>query len=201
MIEKKTMGYVDFLYPNNEAKAVSVIFNSETGKVEIYRPCEDEEWYEPNEHEHFYPTVDEAIVALEMHKKYLHDQMKRAKQYIKAMNNWLGEEKEDSPLYFTEDDYLPYDNRRTNSNVKYYREECYREVKKNKILCNIIRTGFININGETFKKEDVESIKWGKEKAAVILVNKHIVQTYDEAEFGVICLLFGDNYSRRAYSL
>ena len=36
MIEKKTMGYVDFEYPNYAATAVTAIVNTETNEVEIY---------------------------------------------------------------------------------------------------------------------------------------------------------------------
>ena len=64
MIEKKTMGYVDFEYPQYEAVAATVIVDTETGKVETYNQGDDE-WYKPDEKDRFYPTLEEANAAYE----------------------------------------------------------------------------------------------------------------------------------------
>lgn len=199
MIEKKTMGYVDFEYPNYEAKAVSVVVNSETGNVEIYRPDEDcNEWYTPSKSEHFYPTVDEANAALKKYKQELYDKMGEVKNYLEAMCNWFDNQENDSPLHFEEGDYLPYAYRRSTDG--YWKEEHDKVDKVNDYLIGIVRTGFVNIKGSSFKVEDVKRIKWGKDKAEIILKDDRKTETGNDSEFTVIQYLFGGNYSGYTYN-
>ena len=197
MIEKKTMGYVNFEYPGVDAKAVPVFVDSETGEVLLCNPYDDDdEWYKPSEKEHFYPTVDEANLAIKKLRQEMFNMMGQVRDYIEAMNNWLGGEDEDSPLHFTEEDYLPYRNRAQTTHSSYYEDEYRRVVKKNDYLIDIIRTGFVNIKGVSFKVEDVRHIIWGKNKAEVSLTDNRTVETGSEADFSIIKLLFGKNNSK-----
>jgi hypothetical protein len=66
----------------------------------------------------------------------------------------------------------------------------------NDYLIDIIRTGFINIKGVSFKVEDVRHIIWGKNKAEVSLTDNRTVETGSEADFSIIKLLFGKNNSK-----
>jgi hypothetical protein len=200
MIEKRTMGYVDFAYPNYDAKTVTVIIEVETGNVELYRPDEDDNsWYTPNETDHFYPTVEDAANALDKHKHELFDKMKEVKQYIEVMSEWRGCEAEGSPLFFKEEDYLPYQYLGINGNTSYY-ENRYNEVnKENDYLYGIIRTGFINIKGDSFKTDDVIHIKWGQYKAEIILTDGRRIETGNKVEFTIIKNLYGKNISEYTY--
>lgn len=202
MIEKKTMGYVDFEYTCYEAKAVTVIVDSETGKVELYRPNEDEdEWYTPNENDHFYPTVEDAADALMKHKQEMFDKMGEVKNYLDAMDNWKSYGiAEDDPLHFTEKDYLPYCIQRKGTSESYW-EERYKEVDKtNDYLLGIVRTGFINVKGDSFKVDDIKHIKWGEHKVEIILNDDRIIETGNKTEFNIIEYLFGKNISKFTYT-
>ena len=200
MIEKKTMGYADFEYPGVEAKAVPVFVDSETGEVLLCNPYDDDdEWHKPGKKDHFYPTVDEANLAIKQLRQELFNMMGEVKDHIITMNNWLGCEDEDSPLHFTEEDYLPHRNRVQTGRNSYYEKEYYRVDKMNNYLLDIIRTGFINIKGCSFKVEDVRHIKWGKNKAEIVLTDNRVALTDSETEFSIIKLLFGKNYSNFTY--
>lgn len=200
MIEKKTMGYADFEYPGENAKAVPVFVDSETGEVLLCNPYDDDdEWHKPGKKDHFYPTVDEANLAIKKFRQELFNMMGQVRDYIETMNNWLGCEDKDSPLHFTEEDYLPYCNKNKVANKLYYEQEYYRVNKINFYLSDIIRTGFINIKGDSFKVEDVRHIKWGKKRAKVILTDDRAIETSSEAEFSIIKLLFGTNNSNFTY--
>ena len=200
MIEKKTMGYVNFEYPGLDAKAVPVFVDSEKGEVLLCNPYDDEdEWYKPSEKEHFYPTVDEANLAIKKLRQEMFNMMGQVRDYIEAMNNWLGGEEEGSPLHFTEEDYLPYCNKARANRNSYYEQEYYRVDKMKNNLSDIIRTGFINIKGDSFKVEDVRHIKWGKNRAEVILTDDRAIETCSGAEFSIIKLLFGMNNSNFTY--
>lgn len=194
------MGYADFKYPQYEAKAVTVIADGKTGKVEIYRADDnDTEWYEPNEKEHFYPTVEEADAALKQHRQELIDRMDEVRDYVDAMNGWLCEIDENSPFQFEESDYLPYRNQGVNLDDSVYIRQRDRARKQIAYLLSIIRTGFINIEADSFRMEDVKQIMWGKDKAEIILTDGRKAKTCSRVEFYLIRNLFGDNNSGATY--
>lgn len=201
MIEKKTMGYAEFDYPANEAKAVTVVMNSETGEVELYRPQEDEnEWFTPSDGDHFYPTVDEAAAALDKHRHELIAKMEDVKAYVEVMNNWRYYVKKGDPFYFTDGDYLPYQNTREARDDAYYKREAKRSEKENDIMRGIFRKGFVNVRGNSFRLDDVQALKWGEKCVEIVLTNGKLVQTSTEAEFNVITYLFGSNTSDYTYT-
>jgi hypothetical protein len=197
MIEKKTMGYVNFEYPGVEAKAVPVFVDSETGEVLLCNPYDEEdEWYKPSEKEHFYPTVDEANLAIKKLRQEMFNMMGQVKDYIEAMNSWVPYVDDDDPLHFTEEDYLPSRNSSSRSRTPYW-EKRFNDVSNiNDYLMCIVRTGFINIKGNSFKVEDVRHIIWGKNMAEVILTDDRAIETGSEADFSIIKLLFGKNNSK-----
>ena len=201
MIEKKTMGYADFAYPGYEAKVVTVIVDNETGKVELYRPDENEsEWYTPNKNEHFYPTIEDATDALKKHKQEMFDKMGEVLNYIEVMNTWQEYMTDDDPLHFTEEDYLPSRNLSYRSRTPYW-EKRFNEVSDiNDYLLDIIRTGFINIKGDSFKVKDIKHIKWGEKKAEIILTDDRKIETGNNTEFDIVKFLVGKNNSHYTYT-
>ena len=201
MIEKKSMAYADFAYLCFEARVVTVIVDSETGKVELYRPNEDEsDWYTPTKYDHFYPTIEEATDALTKHRQEMFDKMGEIKSYIEVMNNWVYDVADDDPLHFTEEDYLPSRNVSIREKNSYWEKRYNSVCKENKYLLDIIRTGFISIKGDSFKVEDIKHIKWGKEKAEIILADDRTIKTGNNTEFNIIEYLFGENNSNFTYT-
>lgn len=200
MIEKKIMGYVDFRYPHIEAKAVPVIVNNETGKVELFREYEEEtDWSEPSENEHFYPTVESANEALEQHKRDMYDRMEDVKNYVEAMNNWLDGKDNDDEYTFKEEAYLPPQNHR-NTRGDYWMKEYEREGKINKYLAEALHTAFVNISGDSFRMKDVDHVRWGKNTTEIILTTGRTIKTSSEVELEVVKILFGRNYSNIKYT-
>ncbi len=200
MIEKKIMGYVDFRYPHIEAKAVPVIVNNETDEVELFRQYEDDyEWCEPSEGEHFYPTVESANEALELHKRNLYGRMEEVKYYVEAMNNWLEGKEEDDEYPFKEEAYLPPQNHR-NTRDSYWMKEFEKKEKINKYLTEALHTAFVNINGNSFRMKDVDHVRWGKENTEIFLTTGRTIKTSSEVELEVVKILFGRNYSNVKYT-
>ena len=203
MIEKKIMGYVDFRYPHIKAKAVPVIVNNETGKVELFRQYEGEpDWREPSEGEHFYPTVESANEALERHKRNLYDSMEDVRKYVISMNNWLDGKKEgyeDDEYIFEEEAYLPPRNHH-NTRGDYWLKRCESAEKINKYMAEALHTAFVNISGNSFRMKDVDHVRWGKENAEIILTTGRTIKTSSEVELEVVKILFGRNYSNVRYT-
>lgn len=199
MIEKKTMGYVDFEYPHYEAVAVTAIVNTETNEVEIYQPDEtSRDWYTPKKADHFYPTVGEATEALEKFKKEMIAKMPEVKSYLETMQNWFESTDEEDEIQFKEEEYLPYCYRPDHDD--FYRKR-YKELdKENDYLLDIIRTGFINVGGDTVKVEDIEQIKWGTDKAELCLNGDRKARTYNPTELNIITKIFGHNFSGFTYT-
>ena len=198
MIEKKTMGYVDFEYPNYAATAVTAIVNTETNEVEIYQPDEtSRDWYTPKKADHFYPTVGEATEALEKFKKEMIAKMPEVKSYLETMRNWFESTDEEDEIQFKEEEYLPYCYRPDNDD--YYKKRNKELDKENDYLLDIIRTGFINAGGDTVKVEDIEQIKWGADKAELCLKGDRKARTCNPTELNIITKIFGHNFSGFTY--
>jgi hypothetical protein len=199
MIEKKTMGYVDFEYPNYAATAVTAIVNTETNEVEIYQPDEtSRDWYTPKKADHFYPTVGEATEALEKFKKEMIAKMPEVKSYLETMRNWFESTDEEDEIQFKEEEYLPYCYRPDNDD--YYKKRNKELDKENNYLLDIIRTGFINAGGDTVKVEDIEQIKWGADKAELCLKGDRKARTCNPTELNIITKIFGHNFSGFTYT-
>lgn len=200
MIEKRTMGYANFAYPGMEVEPVTVIINTETGKVEIFEV--EDEWYPAKETDHFYDTVEQAVNALDDYKRELIGKMEKVKTYLEVMSEWEPDKDENSPFHFDRQDYLTdtlwcytYDRDNTLSG-----RECERLFKENKYIREYIRTGFLNIRGNSFMKNDVIHIRWGKEKAELMTRDGGRVTTCNETEFSIVKMIFGNNTSRHTYN-
>lgn len=213
MIEKKTMGYVDFGYPQYEAKTVTVMTETETGVVELFKPEEDSsEWQQPDENEHFYATLQEAQEALAARRKELRELMPRVKEWVEQMDNLRETVKEkpgedddeyewrkEHPEYFSKHDYLPYRYAKRGDD-DYYEGEFNRCRKERDMIVGLFRTGFLNIRGDQFRLSDVESVRWGNGCAEVVLKGGKAVKTVADFDYNVVGYLFGQNVSGFTYT-
>lgn len=211
MLEKKTMGMAYFDYPQYDAQSVAVIADAETGKVEMYLSNDDDEWYKAKDRHHFYATQQEAQQALEEHRRELRRLMPQVKQWVEQMEELLRTvpEKEDGlsgnemrkkhPDYFTREDYLPhsyankldddYDYRRAN-----------RLEKENTLLVQAATLGTLAVKGNTFRTEDVVQVRWGDERAELVLTDNRTVETDCDYEYNVVKHLYGGNPSGWTYT-
>ena len=212
MIEKKTMGYADFNYPQYEAKVVTVMADTETGLVELYRPDDEEnDWQQPNDNEHFYPTLDEAQEALQAHRKELRELMPKVAKWVSQMDNLREKQermpddadkdewREKHPDYFTRDNFLPY-NIAHNSESNYYQRHSNYLEKENKLLAQAAVLGTLTLKADTFRIDDVKYVRWGNERAEVLLKDDRTVETADKWEFNVVARLFGGNIGSYTYT-
>ena len=196
------MGYANFEYPASAPRVVTAIVDNETGNVVTYQYVEDDDsWYQPTELDKFFATIDEAKEALTEEKQRLHGMMKGAKEYIVIMDNWReNREDDDKEFEFEENDYLPYRHLIKNTWEDRYEGYYDKAMKKLNYLCDYIRTGFLNVRGASFRKEDVKAIKWGNKKAALFFEDgENRVETSNETEFEIVTMLFGGNNSTYTY--
>lgn len=213
MIEKKTMGYADFGYPQYEAKAVTVMADTESGKVMIYNAGEDgyADWREPNDQEHFYPTVDEARKALDEHRRHLRDMMPKVRQMIEQMDELLDkrepmpkdadedEWRKEHPEWFSREDYLPYRYAHEGEST-YDSRRAARLDKENDMLIWALRTGMLNIRADQVRISDVESVKWGDDCAQIVLKGGREIKTVGDFDLNVVRYIFGGNASGYTYT-
>lgn len=212
MIEKKTMGYADFGYPRYEAKVVTVMADTETGLVELYRPDDEENyWQQPNDNEHFYPTLDEAQEALQAHRKELRELMPKVREWVRQLDclremcdrmpDDADEEewRENHPDYFDKGDFLPYDIAHNGERNYYQYHSDYLE-KENKLLAQAAVLGTLTLKADTFRIDDVKYARWGNERAEVLLKDDRTIETADKWEFNVVARLFGGNIGSYTYT-
>lgn len=213
MIEKKTMGYADFGYPQYEAKAVAVMADTESDKVVIYKPGEDDEtnWEEPNDQEHFYPTVEDAQQALEQHRRELRGMMPKVKQWIIQMDNLRegldekpkgtaeDEWRKAHPEWFSREDYLPYRYAHSDDDG-YQRRRANRLEKERDMLVWALRSAMLSIRADQVRIADVLRVKWGKDCAVLVMKDGREVKTVGDYDLNVVRYIFGSNASDYTYT-
>lgn len=191
MIEKKTMGYYDMKYPNYEARAVMVMVDSETGKIEVYRY--NDEWYDSTDTDRFFNTVEDAEKSCKEFINYLVDRIPEVKSYLESIANLTPPEDEDNPLYFDKSDIVPYQ-LRTEKNTYYKDTSEYYEQRMN-MLMSYVQTGFLNICGTNIRKDDVVRVYWGKKSAELHTKDERTIVTKSKKEYWLVGVLFGKNDS------
>jgi hypothetical protein len=108
--------------------------------------------------------------------------------------------KDDDPLHFTEEDYLPSCNLSRRNNSSFWEKRFNSVSDINDYLLDIVRTGFINIKGDSFKVKDIKHIKWGEKKAEIILTDDRKIETGNNTEFDIVKFLVGKNNSHYTYN-
>lgn len=211
MLEKKTMGMVNFNRPQCDAQSVAVIADAETGKVEIYTDNDEGVWCKAGDHDHFYATQQEAQQALEEHRRELRRLMPQVKQWIFQMDALLVTvpEKEDGlsddemrqkhPDYFTSEDYLP-DCYADKDDDTYYYRRANRLDNENTLLVQAATRGTLTVRADTFRTDDVVQVRWGNERAELVLTDNRTVETACDYEYNVVKYLYGDKPSSYTYT-
>lgn len=201
MLEKRTMWYYDFEYPTSKPQSVTVFIDTKTNEVEVY-DMGDTECYTPREQDHFYNTEEEAFDAMDKRKHELIDMMPTIKAYLNAIDNCKQDEDEDSFFRFNEDDFLGDFAYKVQRYDRYnYTYEDYNNVNHlADLLTDFVQTGFLNIKADSFRREDVERIKWGKKRAEVVLKSGKTIATCNQSEYWFIGRLFGTNHSTFSYT-
>ena len=201
MIEKRTMWYYNFEYPTDTPQSATVFLNSETNEVEVCDIGDDTECYKPSDNYHFYNTEEEAFDAMDKRKRDIIDMMPTIKAYLNAINNFKQDDDEESFFRFEADDYLGD----ISYKVKEY-DRCSYSCKEYDIiekladlLTDFVRTGFINIKADSFRREDVERVMWGKKRAEVVLKGGKTIATCNQPEYLFIARVFGSNHSTYSY--
>lgn len=191
MIEKKTMGYYDTRYPNEEVRTVTAMVDSETGKVEVYRYSD--EWYEPNDGDSFFDTIEEAEKSHDEFIKYLVDRVPEVRKYLESVANYTPPKDENDPLYFDKYYMVPYQLRKEDDT--YYREQRDYYEQRMDMLVSYVQTGFLNICGTNIRKDDVACVYWGKKSAELHTKDGRTIVTKSKKEYWFVGVLFGKNDS------
>ena len=201
MIEKRTMWYYDFEYPTTEPQSATVFIDTKTNKVEVY-DVGDCEWYTPREQDHFYNTEEEAFDAMDKRKHELIDMMPTIKAYLNAIDNCKQDADDGSFFRFNEEDFLGDLAYKVRKYDRYnYTSEQYTNVNHlADLLTDFVQTGFLTVKADSFRREDVERIKWGKKRAEVVLKNGKTIATCNQPEYWFIGRVFGTNHSTFSYT-
>jgi hypothetical protein len=145
--------------------------------------------------------VEQAEEALKDRKRELIAKMPEVKEYLETMTRW-DDEGEDSPFHFEREDYLEY----SLCCCKYGRNDSWLVKKneeletENRYLACIVRTGFMNIYGYSFKVDDVQAVRWGEKNAELVLKDDRKIKTCNKEEFNIVKYLFGRNVSSCTYT-
>lgn len=186
MIVKKRMWRVHGLY---EPMQRDVLFNDDKNKVVSYYELDGDEVYSPDDGDEFF---DGYIDAEECHASRIVS-IKRDVAISKAVfDNYspydletIGIKTEDLGYYIKN---LLDITKQLRKKVGMYHERIER-------LSKMVRTGWINVAGVKFKKEDVKNLKYFKNKIRVILDTEYYVESQNEEDVELLRKIFGDNDS------
>ena len=192
MIEKRMMGYFDMNYPDEESKTVMVYQDTDTKEVSVYRL--GDEFYEPNDNDRFFPTVEEAERKREEYRKELVTKIPEVKRLLAAINYLKPAEDENDPMYFDKDSIVPWDMRKR-GNDDYFRKQRDIFERRTAALVAYIRTGYLNICGTNIRKEDVVRVYWGRKCAELCFKDGKPILTKGDFEIWLVGAIFGRNES------
>jgi hypothetical protein len=188
MIEQRTMFVVETSHNITEILAQ---FDTEKKEVICYYDINDESWYGRLDGERYFSTRQQAEDYRTNRQAQLRAKFAEVREFVEEMNNIYPENfKFDEKEFFGDCATLG-----RSSNYNWYKE--YKAADKQRdILIFCLRKGYLNINGVSFRPDDVDYIKWYSNKADIYLINSGIIiNTADEDEFELIQLIFGRNLS------
>lgn len=186
MIVKKRMWRVHGLY---EPMQRDVLFQDDKNKVVCYFDLEGEEVYLPDDGDEFF---DGNIDADECHASRIVS-IKRDVARTKAVFDSYSPTDLERIGIKTED--LGFYIQNSLNRVKQYRKRLGKYYELIDRLSTTIRTGWINVAGVKFKKEDVKNLKFFKNKVRVILDSEYYVESQNEEDVEYLRKIFGDNDS------
>ena len=188
MIEQRTMFAVE-----SSHNIIEILAQYDTEKHEVicYYDINDESWYGRLDGERYFATRQQAEDYRTNRQAQLRAKFAEVKEFVEEMDNI-------SPEFFNFDEKEFFGDCATlgrASNCNWYKE--YKAADKQRdILIFCLRKGYLNINGISFRLEDVDHIEWYSSKAEIYLIDSgRIVNTADEDEFELIQLIFGRNLS------
>ena len=166
-----------------------VLFQDDKNKVVCYFDLEGEEVYLPDDGDEFF---DGNIDADECHASRIVS-IKRDVAISKAVfDNYTPYELEEIGIK-TED--LGYYIKNLLEKIKQLRKQLDKYYERIERLGTTIRTGWINLAGVKFKKEDVKNLKFYKNKIRVILDSEYYVETQNDEDVEYLRKIFGGNDS------
>lgn len=192
-------------------RKISAIYDKEKKKVVTYYYIDDESeqdenilWYDPAKNESFYETEQAALKAKEERQKELRSKFEEVKNFVDLMD----EIESTDDFKFEKTDYLP------EYVAEPWERTAYEEYKnKYYFLKRLFIYGMMNINGDSFRKDDIVRIEWAEKEtikqgkketkhvAVLVLKDGKRVETFSDEEYDIITDVFGGNWSKQVYTL
>ena len=181
--------------PSHKIKEITAMYDTEKNEVVCYLDIEEGGWYRNYDNERYFNTREQAESYRANRQNQLRAKFGEVKAFIKEMQDTDKEFFE-----HTDEDYM---GKYAPISLKPYYKDYMRERKRSEIYRDIITTGYINLNAESFRIKDVVHIKWYKNNKAAIFLGEAAarVDTANEFEYSIIEELFGYNKSEMQYQL
>lgn len=161
----------------------------ESGKLLIGHDLNNDEFYNIVDEDNLFPTEEAAQKYQKERLEYLADMTKEIPDLIDNIKDL-----DKDICDFDRSDIMQIQ-------MNDYFKNQYQEVwDKYKLLKIYVKSGTINVNAVTIRKEDVSRLKWyDNDRVVIITHDGKEVMTQNEAEYSLICLLFGYNESNLVF--
>ena len=161
----------------------------ESGKLLIGHDLNNDEFYNIVDEDNLFPTEEAAQKYQKERLEYLADMTKEIPDLIDNIKDL-----DKDICYFDRSDIMQIQ-------MNDYFKKQYQEVWDKYTLLKIyVKSGTINVNAVTIRQEDVRCLKWyDNDRVMITTQDGKEVMTRNEAEYSLICLLFGYNESNRVF--
>lgn len=170
----------------------TVVFHDpDTGRDVYYRDGDGDSYViEETDNPKIFPTEEEALREQRARLEYL-------KGITADMSDLISE------ICCLDDNVCTFDRsyiEQIQDNYRY--KKMYIDIfSKYKLLKIYVITGMLNINGLSVRKENVNCVKWcSEDHAELIMKDGSTVLTRNEAEYDLVCTVFGFNESQMVFN-
>ena len=187
---------------------IDALFDKDNGNVTHFRSnCEDD-FYLSNDRNHFFSLEKEADEYIQKRLQFLKEKDEEVISLIEEMH--FIDTKNDTIKYKfkTMTNMWEWCHDRSEERME-LRKENDRYANIVSRLCHALRSGYLNIDANTFQVKDVTQIKWlpignekkgKKESVELTLSNGKVLDINKQTELEILKYIYGDNESGYVYS-
>ncbi len=181
-----------------EVREIESFCDNESRKVLFYRYVngEENEIFSPQEKERFFNSEEDARTFVANRLDYLKEMSESVFDIIDEIK-WI----KDDVCTFDRTEFL---NRLNGfrSQRDFYECLCKQKSAINNLFKLYIRTGMLNVNAFTFRKDEVKRVKWYNDGHAQLILNEgKSIMTRTDAESELVCAVFGENISGMEFTV
>lgn len=187
---------------------IDALFDKDNGKVTHFRNNDEDDFYLSSDRNYFFSLEKEADEYIQQRLQFLKE---KDEEVISLIEEMYFIEKENDAIKYkfkTLENMWVWCQDRGKERMEVQKEnDRYANIVRR--LCHALRSGYLNIDANTFQVKDVAQIKWfscgkdekgKKESVQLTLSNGKVLDINKHTELEILKYIYGDNESGYVYS-